>query len=82
MITGKMLIGQSAVLGDKGSLSAINPATHETLGLTSVPAVSLTLTRLARWRSRPAIATARPRQSSVLNSWKRSPPASWRWGSR
>ena len=32
MITGKMLIGQSAVLGDKGLLSAINPATHETLG--------------------------------------------------
>lgn len=32
MITGKMLIGQSAVRGDKGSLSAINPATHETLG--------------------------------------------------
>ena len=32
MITGKMLIGQSAVRGDKGLLSAINPATHETLG--------------------------------------------------
>ena len=32
MITGKMLIGQSAVRGDKGSLAAINPATHETLG--------------------------------------------------
>ena len=31
MITGKMLIGQSAVRGDKGSLSAINPATLETL---------------------------------------------------
>ena len=31
MITGNMLIGQSAVRGDKGSLSAINPATHETL---------------------------------------------------
>ena len=31
MITGKMLIGQSAVRGDNGSLCAINPATHETL---------------------------------------------------
>ena len=31
MITGKMLIGQSAVRGDNGSLSAINPATHEKL---------------------------------------------------
>ena len=31
MITGKMLIGQSAVRGDKGSLAAINPATHEKL---------------------------------------------------
>ena len=32
MITGDMLIGRSAVRGNQGLLSAINPATHEKLG--------------------------------------------------